>query len=445
MTRRDLFRHIAKVGVLAGSATIPWSALERLGLVDDFIAEAATLPLYKQITTPTLISDMSSGWTKNAGTGTVSYDSSLGTWPDGTTGGVLFDQSTNGGVLNARFTLAGAPVDLSRTSNITIRMQNTNGVTPQRIVLLMGNSGLTSHFQYFWNSTNSHFSPTHDTLVIDRASFTTGAGTPNWNAITQIQIQCDSLSGTQSDVLIGGIWANVYSRPTVLQWFDDCNDTDYTNAYPVMSALGLPATIAFLSSALDAATKLTTANCNTLYAAGWDLVNHTTTHPNLTSITAQQVADEFDTCTNVLNTNGWTRTIDVAVYPQGATNTTVDGVAASRFRIARGGRVAFTNFQQAQFKGIDYPLRLVTHATLDNGTTSLATAKTAVGNCIRLGSQLNVFYHQVVNGGSSVTWELDASFTPYQQFLAQLRDANVIDVQTISQWDKQYRFGRKPR
>ena len=445
MNRRELFKFVSKIGVVAASASIPWGLLEKLGLDDEFIAEAAALPQYKQISTPITISDMSSGWAKNAGTGTVDYSASLGTWPDGTTGGLLFDQSTNGGVLNARFTLAGAPVDLSKTANIAIRIQNTNGVTPQRIVLVAGNSGLSAHFQTFWNSTNSHFSPTHDTLVIDRSAFTVGAGSPNWNAITQLQIQCDSLGGMQSDVLIGGVWANVYHRPTVIQWFDDCNDTDFTNCYPVMSALGLPATIAFLSSALDATNKLTTANCDTLYSVGWDIVNHTATHPTLTSLTADQVASEFDACTAVLTSKGWTRTADVAVYPQGATNATVDGVAASRFRIVRGGRVAFANFQQSQFRGIDYPMRLVTHATLDNGTTSLANAQTAVTNCIRLGSVLNVFYHQVVNGGAANTWELDTAFTPYQRFLARLRDANLIDVQTISQWDRQYRFGRKPR
>ena len=379
-----------------------------------------------------VLDDLSSGWAKSGGTGTVSYDATQPTWSDATTGGLLFDQDTNGGVLVARKTL-GAALDLSRTANIAIRFAEPV-TSPQRVQFTMWMSGaFTAGFSYQINSSSFQVSPNQNTIVLDRAAFTvTGAG--DWTNINILQLQCDSLSGTQADVRIGPIYKDVYTRPKVVIWFDDGNASDYNNCYPVLSDLGLKANIAFYSDNLNATNFLTTAMCDTLYGAGWDFVNHTQTHPNLTTKTAEEVADEFDVCTRVMQANGWTRGNDFAVYPQGATNTTVDGVAQQRFLACRGGRNSFTNFQQASFGGLDYPLRLVTKSTLDNNTTTLNQAYTALDDCVRLGSMLNVFCHSVVNGGSGTTWELDTKFIPFFTRVARYQDSNLLDVVTISDY-----------
>ena len=430
MNRRDLFKLAGKVGLVALAQQVPWSVIERLGLTDDYLAEAAALPQNYTIS-GSVLDDLSTGWAKSDGTGTVSYDATTPTWPDGSTGGLLFDQNTNGGVLVARKTL-GAALDLSRTANIMFRFAEPI-TSPQRIVFTMWMSGaFTAGYTYAVNSSSFQVSPDQNTIVVDRAAFTAiGAG--DWTNINILQLQCDSLGGKQADVRIGAIYKNVYTRPKVVLWFDDGNASDHDNCYPVLSALGLKATVAFYSNVLNAANFLTTAKCDTLYGAGWDFVNHTKSHPNLTTLTAQQVADEFGVCDTVLKANGWTRGNEFGVYPQGATNATVDAEARKRFLMCRGGRNTFTNFQQASFGGLDYPMRLVTQATLDNATTSLAQANTGLANCVRLGSQYHVFCHSVVNGGSSATWELDTKFTPFAQNLARFRDANILDVVTASE------------
>lgn len=453
MKRRQFIQRVAGLsGVLAVQ---PWRLLDLLGvesvdegrarLLDwDLPAQAAILPTWTNKTgSSAVISNMATLWAKHAGTGTVAYSATAGVWPDGTMGGLVMTQDTNGGALVARATLA-APVDLTRTGCIALKFTTTNGVTPQAITVILGDGGFTNYYYAVFNSSSYTVSPEGNTLVLDRAAWTAD-GSPSWATIDRVQIQVDSLGGTQSTVVIKGLWSNVVSRPTVMLWFDDCNSTDYTNCYPVLSALGLRANIAFLSDQLNVNNYLSTAQCDTLYAAGWDFTNHTMTHPVLTSVTAQQVADEFDGCAAVLSVNGWTRGNRVVVYPTGATNGTVDAVAESRFTIGRGGRTTFTNFQQATFGGLDYPLRLVTNATLDNDTTTLAQAQTAVQNCIRLGSTLNVFCHLVTNGGSGTTWELDTKFTPFAHYLAGLKNAGRLDVQTVTDWASELTSGRKTR
>lgn len=379
-----------------------------------------------------VLDDLSTGWAKSGGTGTVSYSASTPTWPDDSKGGLLFDQNTNGGSLVARKTLSSA-LDLSKTANIVIRFAEPI-TSPQRVVFTMWMSGaFTAGYSYQINSASFQVSPDQNTIVLDRAAFTV-MGAADWSNINILQLQCDSLAGTQADVRIGAIYKNVYTRPKVVLWFDDGNASDHDNCYPVLSALGLKATVAFYSDNLNVANFLTTAKCDTLYAAGWDFVNHTKSHPNLTTLTAQQVADEFGVCDTVLKANGWTRGNEFGVYPQGATNATVDAEARKRFLMCRGGRNTFTNFQQASFGGLDYPLRLVTKSTLDNATTTLAQANTALDDCIRLGGVLNVFCHSVVNGGSTVTWELDTKFTPFFQRVARLKMGGVIDVPTATEF-----------
>ena len=93
-----------------------------------------TLPQHYTIS-GSVLDDLSSGWAKSGGTGTVSYDATQPTWPDASTGGLLFNQDTNGGVLVARKTL-GAALDLSRTANIAIRFAEPI-TSPQRVQFTM--------------------------------------------------------------------------------------------------------------------------------------------------------------------------------------------------------------------------------------------------------------------------------------------------------------------
>lgn len=453
MDRRDFLTRSTRIAGLL--ALQPWRLLDLLGVESveeasyilgnwDLPAHAALLPTWTNKTgQSSLLTDMSTLWAKSAGTGTVAYDATAGVWPDGTKGGLVMTQTSNGGALVARATLP-SPVDLSGPGSISLRFVVTNGVTPQKVTIILGSGGYVNAHSTFVNSTNYTAAPGGCTVVLDRASFTP-SGAANWSTIDSLQVQVDSLGGTQSTVVITGFWYNVVTRPTVMLWFDDLNSTDYTNCYPVLSSLGMRGNIAFLSDQLNVSNYLTSAQCDTLYAAGWDFTNHTKTHPNLATLTAQQIADEFDICASVLTSHGWTRGNAVCVYPAGSTNTTVDAVAGQRFSLGRGGRVTFPNFQQATFKGIDYPLRLVTNATLDNATTTLDQAKQAVMNCIRLGSTLNFFCHIVTNGGSTSTWELDTKFRPLLQFIAGFRNAGVLDVQTVTDWGAQLTTGRMKR
>lgn len=71
--------------------------------------------------------------------------------------------------------------------------------------------------------------------------------------------------------------------------------------------------------------------------AGHELANHTHTHPDLTQLTAEEIAAEFDTCTALILQHAPTALILSVVTPYTLTNETVEQVAGERFLFVRGG------------------------------------------------------------------------------------------------------------
>ena len=61
MNRRDLFTLAGKVGLVALPQQVPWSWLERAGLLDEYFAEAAALPQNYLVQTGSVLCDTSLG------------------------------------------------------------------------------------------------------------------------------------------------------------------------------------------------------------------------------------------------------------------------------------------------------------------------------------------------------------------------------------------------
>jgi len=147
-----------------------------------------------------------------------------------------------------------------------------------------------------------------------------GAAVPEWES----DLRLGSLKFTERGL-----------RPLVTFMFDDGFVSDITIAKPVFDAQGEVACSAITSDYVDTAGKLTWAQVEELYLAGWEIVNHTKTHPNLTTLTAAQMRTEFEGCDAALEAHGITATN--ACYPFHAQDALVRSVAREYFRAARGG------------------------------------------------------------------------------------------------------------
>jgi peptidoglycan/xylan/chitin deacetylase (PgdA/CDA1 family) len=118
--------------------------------------------------------------------------------------------------------------------------------------------------------------------------------------------------------------------------FDDGRITQYTNARPILNNAGVKATFYLVGDAFTwGSTNMNATQARTLAQEGHELGNHTMNHPNLTTLSSSQIRTEFTNAQNAIaNATGVTPTN--CAYPYGATNTTVQTIAADYFTSCRG-------------------------------------------------------------------------------------------------------------
>lgn len=121
------------------------------------------------------------------------------------------------------------------------------------------------------------------------------------------------------DVDVDCVMVRANGRPQILFTFDDSHDTCLTLAEPLMTPFGIKGTCYLpITGAVGvgAANHLTIANCQTLYAAGWDMACDSTDDNPFTSLAsvAAAVAD-VQSVQSFLTTNNMPRAKDHLDYP----------------------------------------------------------------------------------------------------------------------------------
>jgi hypothetical protein len=113
----------------------------------------------------------------------------------------------------------------------------------------------------------------------------TVTGLADWTHVRRIEvrlIQADAAGTTAPDaVQVYGLWGGVSRKSKVLVTFDDGDDTLYAAAFPVMQAAGMRGTAYLVGSYVGTFSNVALAQLQEMYAAGWDLGNHTWSHKAL--------------------------------------------------------------------------------------------------------------------------------------------------------------------
>lgn len=127
--------------------------------------------------------------------------------------------------------------------------------------------------------------------------------------------------------------------PLVTFVFDDGYDTDYLVARDIFSSQGAVACSSITTEWINRPGYLSADQIIGLRDAGWEIMGHTATHPNLRSLTPSQVEDELSRSKAVLE--GLGVTVKNLVYPYNKSNETVRGIARKYYRSGRGGKNKF--------------------------------------------------------------------------------------------------------
>jgi hypothetical protein len=129
------------------------------------------------------------------------------------------------------------------------------------------------------------------------------------------------------------------SVPLVTFVFDDGFDTDYLVARDIFSGQGAVACSAITTDWINRPGYMSVEQILGLRDAGWEIMAHTASHPNLRSLAPAQVEDELSRSRATLE--GLGLTVKNMVYPYNKSNVSVRAIVGKYYRSGRGGKNKF--------------------------------------------------------------------------------------------------------
>lgn len=294
-------------------------------------------------------------------------------------------------------------------------------------------------------------------VMSDHTSLLTPAGSPVLTSIKQAGIRIDNnnaLSGATA-VPVAFLAVGYKARPKVVLMMDDGYEEQHSKAglpltstgrnggfFTYLQSKGLRGTVGIIANFVDAGTigantTLTTAQCDEIYQAGFDLATHGNTYLlDLTTVAAMRNAIRPNR--DFLVRRGWTRGANLYIVPGGGTNDNVfQAVRELGFVSAR--TVIPPNVTQ----GVTQPTAPFVHDMLNiNGVTmgsqTAVTMKSWIDRAELLGQTLFLYGHAFeagsgVSAGGSLYTRYN-EFTDTVDYAAARQAAGALDVVTYSEW-----------
>lgn len=224
--------------------------------------------------------------------------------------------------------------------------------------------------------------------------------------------------------------------PTVLFDFDNGYDSVLDVAYPILEAAGFKASTGVNSAYVGHAgvgggaqhltlSRMTEADLEELYEAGWDLNNHTETHAGgdgLRSLTYAQNLTEIGNCQSWLEERGFTRGSRHLVFPSGtfsAANTfpamTVCGVLSARL----WGLNEYSKCGYATFPV--WSLGCITPHDYTSGMTVAQTCA-AIDESVAAGGSIAICFHNI---SDTIVTNYDMSIANFQAIVNHVASKRV--------------------
>jgi peptidoglycan/xylan/chitin deacetylase (PgdA/CDA1 family) len=209
------------------------------------------------------------------------------------------------------------------------------------------------------------------------------------------------------------------SGATVSFTFDDGRTSQYLNAVPLLDAASMKGTFFIISDALTwGPSYLTAGQVRALAAAGHEIGNHTQTHADLSELSVSQVRAEFQKSQAKISSVAGRTPLSCA-YPYGATDPTVESVAAEFFRGCRSTDGGMNKRTTDRYRLRTYYVHTSTTAAQIRAAVERATADKA---------WLILCYHGVGKVSSSDDVSRDTFATHVQAV-----KASGVKVRTVAQ------------
>jgi peptidoglycan/xylan/chitin deacetylase (PgdA/CDA1 family) len=278
-----------------------------------------------------------------------------------------------------------------------------------------------------------------------------GTVTPSWDNITCMEFFASSKVGTSLSINLDRLSLNPTGRAVVLFTFDDAWKDVLENGKPILDAKGFKATTwANKASSTDPYPSpdpreafLNEEELNQLYAAGWDIGNHSVNHiDDISGLTDEQLLQEYlENQEWLLVENGWERGAYHVCYPSGQYSERL--IEILREIGVLTGRTTEYGIQPTPVPNI-YKLKTVFISRNDpDGDDHLNNyVIPEIHRAVQTGSSLFFMLHRVADDPTD-DWMGELAVSPADlQTVVDIVDAYVqagqLQVMTISQWYAAY-------
>ncbi len=234
-----------------------------------------------------------------------------------------------------------------------------------------------------------------------------------------------------ASVYFDAMYHGFYSKPCVIFMMDDGSHTQYSEGFPIFQNFGIRGTLFVYGSNIGDPAYLTEANLHEFHDAGWEIGNHSFTHPNFTTMTQAEIESEIALNRTWLNDRGFTEALNLLAPPYSVLNGTIEAAAAAQgIRLMRGG----TNKRQPFAKGI--PKRYDLYTSELDYRTSLDTAKGYIDAAAREGSCQIFTFHNIVSNPDEVGEWPTSDLQSLLQYAADLENAGTLNILTLGEFDR---------
>lgn len=370
-----------------------------------------------QLSTLPLITDFSQavGWY-----GTVSHTSDPGRVIEGASSVRL---STDAEHTTTGARLQDLALDLGRTGNLVLRLYVEDIEKLSKIeVRLSSQANMSTYMSYPHNRWS--LVPGWNELVIPIDSFTSVGGETFEQPMKTLQVSVTQRGDLPVNVVFDALYRDYGGKGKVLIQFDDGWSSVYTKAFPMMREMGFVGNVGIVSSLAGMSNYTTPDQLKAMYAQGWDIFNHTASHPRLTELTEEQIAQEFASAKAFMMRHQLTRGADFIAYPYGAYNDAVLEIASRYSRYAR------TTTPDFEVGSPINPYRLKTIELVKD--IDPADYQEAIRFAAEHGTTVIFLLHRIEDtADNSITLETGQ----FQAFLDELASyRNQVEVLSISEW-----------
>ncbi|MFQ3586048.1 MAG: polysaccharide deacetylase family protein [Fimbriimonadaceae bacterium] len=232
------------------------------------------------------------------------------------------------------------------------------------------------------------------------------------------------------DISVGGIWWSGSNVPRHAIVFDDGWRSVYERAFPLLESLGIPATVAIISSR-SGPLYMTWSMIRELKAAGWGMMNHSHSHgpqPFLVDAPYDRCRQEIEQCADIMAANG----VEAVHYasPFGENSPTYLQAAADAgmrsFRTVMGRH----NWLGSPSSGIGYDAVEMPMVPCypPAGFTTAQEALEHARRCRDSQRHTITLLHSVSEneGGPSTQWNFETQFLPFVMGLTELEGVEFV-------------------